>query len=97
MAEIREWVDGLEEIRELIGDEFARTEPRNNAIGYIRVCSRTRNGRMRGRCPSVQAIAPPDGMQRLLSTTDWDPEVVRDALFRYVKKHLRGPGGEHGH
>ena len=28
--------------------------------------------------------ATPDGMQRLLSTTDWDPDLVRDDLQRYV-------------
>ncbi|MEV8182531.1 hypothetical protein [Specibacter sp. NPDC078692] len=36
VAEIQEWVQGLEEIRGLIGGEFARTEPRNNAVSYIR-------------------------------------------------------------
>ena len=36
VAEIREWAQGLEEIRGLIGDEFARSEPRNNAVSYIR-------------------------------------------------------------
>jgi hypothetical protein len=35
VAEILEWADGLEEIRDLIGEQFARSEPRNNAIGYI--------------------------------------------------------------
>ena len=35
----------------------------------------------------------PDGMQRLLSTTDWEPDAVRDALFGYVKKHLGHPTG----
>ena len=32
-------------------------------------------------------------MQRLLSTTDWDPEAVRDALFTYVQRHLGDPKG----
>lgn len=36
MAEIQEWAQGLEEIRGLIGDEFARSESRNNAVSYIR-------------------------------------------------------------
>ncbi len=35
----------------------------------------------------------PDGMQRLLSTTDWDPHLVRDDLQRYVVDHLGDPGG----
>lgn len=35
VAEIHEWAQGLDEIGELIGEHFARTEPRHNAIGYI--------------------------------------------------------------
>ncbi len=35
----------------------------------------------------------PDGMQRLLSTTDWDPDAVRDDLFTYVNRHLGDPDG----
>lgn len=35
----------------------------------------------------------PDGMQRLLSTTDWDPDAVRDALIGYVNHHLGDPEG----
>ncbi|MET3722041.1 hypothetical protein ABIB27_003917 [Arthrobacter sp. UYEF21] len=32
-------------------------------------------------------------MQRLLSTTDWDPEAVRDDLFTYLNRHLGDPEG----
>jgi len=38
-------------------------------------------------------MGTPDGMQRLLSTTDWDPHLVRDDLQRYVVDHLGDPGG----
>ena len=93
VAEIREWADGLEEIRELIGDEFARTEPRNNAIGYIRGLLSDEERKNSWTLSERAGHGTPDGMQRLLSTTDWDPEVVRDALFRYVKKHLGDPAG----
>ncbi len=37
--------------------------------------------------------ATPDGMQRLLSTTDWDPGLVRDDLQSYVVSHLGDPVG----
>ena len=37
--------------------------------------------------------ATPNGMQRLLSTADWDPDLVRDDLQRYVVAHLGDPGG----
>lgn len=32
-------------------------------------------------------------MQRLLSTTGWDPDAVRDDLFTYVSRHLGDPDG----
>jgi len=35
--------------------------------------------------------ATPDGMQRLLSTADWDPDLVRDDLRGYVVEHLGDP------
>jgi SRSO17 transposase len=33
----------------------------------------------------------PDGMQRLMSTADWDPDLVRDDLRGYVVEHLGDP------
>ncbi|MDP9143832.1 MAG: IS701 family transposase, partial [Actinomycetota bacterium] len=35
----------------------------------------------------------PDGMQRLLATADWDPDLVRDDLRGYVVEHLGDPDG----
>jgi SRSO17 transposase len=35
--------------------------------------------------------ATPDEMQRLLSTADWDPDLVRDDLRAYVVEHLGDP------
>jgi DDE superfamily endonuclease len=32
-------------------------------------------------------------MQRLLATADWDPDLVRDDLRRYVVEHLGAPSG----
>lgn len=36
VAEVREWADGLQEIGELIAPRFARSEPRENAVAYVR-------------------------------------------------------------
>ena len=93
VAEIRDWADGLGEIRELIGGEFARAEPRNNAIGYIRGLLSEEERKNSWTLSERAGHGTPDGMQRLLSTTDWDPDAVRDALFGYVKRHLGDPGG----
>ncbi|GAC1503885.1 MAG: IS701 family transposase [Pseudarthrobacter sp.] len=88
MAEIREWAQGLEEIRDLIGGEFARTEPRNNAVNYIRGLLSDEERKNSWTLSERAGQGTPDGMQRLLSTTDWDPDAVRDAMVGYVKKHL---------
>jgi hypothetical protein len=34
----------------------------------------------------------PDGMQRLLATAGWDPDLVRDDLRAYVVEQLGDPG-----
>lgn len=93
VAEIQEWADGLREIGDLIGGEFARTEPRNNAVSYIRGLLSDEERKNSWTLSERAGQGTPDGMQRLLSTTDWDPDAVRDALFGYVKKHLGDPTG----
>lgn len=93
VAEIREWAQGLDEIRELIGGQFARTEPRNNAIGYIEGLLSDEERKNSWTLSERAGHGTPDGMQRLLSTTDWDPDAVRDALTGYVIKHLGDPEG----
>lgn len=93
VAQIHEWAHGLDEIRELIGGQFARTEPRNNAIGYIQGLLSDEERKNSWTLSERVGQSTPDGMQRLLSTTDWDPDAVRDALIGYVDKHLGDPAG----
>lgn len=93
VAEIREWAQGLDEIRELISGQFARTEPRNNAIGYIEGLLSDEERKNSWTLYERAGHGTPDGMQRLLSTTDWDPGAVRDLLTGYVIKNLGDPEG----
>ena len=81
VAEIREWAQGLDEIGELIGEQFARSEPRNHAIGYIEGLLSDEQRKNSWTLSERAGQATPDGMQWLLSTTDWDPDAVRDALM----------------
>lgn len=93
VAEIREWAQGLDEIGALIGEQFARSEPRNNAIGYIQGLLSDEQRKNSWTLSERAGQATPDGMQRLLSTTDWDPDAVRDVLIGYVAKYLGDPSG----
>ena len=36
VAQVQEWADGLAELSALIGRRFARSEPREHAMAYIR-------------------------------------------------------------
>ena len=93
VAEVRDWADGLEEVRELIGPRFARTEPRENAVVYLRGLLSGAERKNSWTLSEQAGQAVPDRMQRLLSGTDWDPDSVRDGLRSYVVKHLGAAEG----
>jgi len=93
VAAVRERADGLEEIGELIGPRFARSEPRENAVDYLRGLLSGAERKNSWTLSEQAGQAVPDRMQRLLSTTDWDPDSVRDDLRSYVVKHLGASDG----
>ena len=93
VAEVQEWADGLAEIGELIGPRFARSEPRENAVNYVRGLLSGQERKNSWTLSEQAGQAVPDRMQRLLSTTDWDPDAVRDDLRSYVVKHLGAAEG----
>ena len=93
VAEVRAWADGLEEVRELIGPRFARSEPRSNAVDYLRGLLSGAERKNSWTLSEQANQAVPDRMQRLLSTTDWNPDSVRDDLRSYVVRHLGATDG----
>lgn len=93
VAEVQEWADGLEEIAELIGSRFARSEPRRNAVAYVRGLLSDEERKNSWTLSERAGHLTPDGMQRLLSTTDWDPDSLRDDLRSYVLRHLGSGDG----
>jgi SRSO17 transposase len=93
VAEVQEWADGLEEIGGLIGTRFARSEPRRNAVAYVRGLLSDEERKNSWTLSERAGHLRPDGMQRLLSTTDWDPEALRDDLRSYVVSHLGSADG----
>lgn len=88
MARVQEWADGLADLDALIGARFARSEPRDHAIAYLRGLLSSEERKNSWTLSERAGDATPDGMQRLLSTTDWDPDLVRDDLQRYVVGQL---------
>ena len=88
MADVREWAAGLDEVADLIGPRFVRSEPRQNALAYVRGLLSERERKNSWTLSEQAGQAVPDRMQRLLSSTDWDPDLVRDDLQSYVVEHL---------
>src|SRR5665647_2977060 len=93
MAEVQVWADGLAELGALIGRRFSRSEARERVVEYLRGLLSAEERKNSWTLSERAGEATADGMQRLLSTSDWDPDLVRDDLQRYVVDHLADPGG----
>ena len=93
VAQVQQWADGLEELSALIGRRFARSEPREHAMAYIRGLLSAEERKNSWTLSEQAGDATPNGMQRMLSTADWNPDLVRDDLQQYVVRHLGDPGG----
>jgi SRSO17 transposase len=91
VAEVREWADGLVEVGELIGARFARSEPRANALEYVRGLLSEQERKNSWTLSERAGHRVPDRMQRLLSSTDWDPDGLRDDLRSYVVEKIGDP------
>ena len=91
IEEVQGWAAGLEALHARIAGRFVRAEPRRRVLAYLRGLV-SNVGRKNGwQLAEHAGEATPDGMQRLLATADWDPNLVRDDLRGYVVEHLGDP------
>src|SRR4051794_25031410 len=87
-AQVGEWADEIAVVGELIGDRFARREPRQRAIGYVRGLLSGTERKNGWQLAEHLGDPTPDGVQHLLARAGWDADAVRDDLIGYVRKHL---------
>ena len=92
VAEVAEWAQGLEEIHARIAPRFARSEPRERVLAYVRGLLAPVERKNSWTLAERAGEPGPDGMQRLLAAADWDADAVRDDLRGYVIEHLGDPG-----
>jgi SRSO17 transposase len=92
IEEVRAWAAGLEGLHARIAGRFARAEPRRRALAYLRGLLGNVGRKNGWQLAEHAGERTPDGMQRLLATADWDPDLVRDDLRAYVVEHLGDPG-----
>jgi SRSO17 transposase len=91
VAEVAAWADGLEEVHARIAARFARSEPRERVLAYVRGLLAPVERKNSWTLAERAGEANPDGMQRLLAAADWDADAVRDDLREYVVEHLGDP------
>jgi SRSO17 transposase len=92
VAEVEAWAVGLAEVHSRIAPRFARAEPRERVLTYVRGLLAPLEKKNSWTLAERAGEAIPDGMQRLLMSADWDVDAVRDDVRDYVVEHL-GPAG----
>ena len=93
IEEVQEWAAGLGALHARIAGRFVRAEPRRRVLAYLRGLLGNVGRKNSWQLAEHAGEATPDGMQRLLATADWDPDLVRDDLREYVVEHLSDPAG----
>lgn len=91
IEDVTDWATGLEALHARIAPRFARPEPRRRALAFLRGLLSPVERKNGWQLAEQAGEATPDGMQRLLSTAEWDADVVRDDLRAYVVEHLGDP------
>ena len=83
----------LEEVHARIAPRFARSEPRERVVAYVRGLLAPLERKNSWTLAERAGEAIPDGMQRLLMSADWDADAVRDDVRGYVVEHLGDAAG----
>ena len=91
IEEVQAWAAGLEALHARIAGRFTRAEPRRRALAYLRGLLGNVGRKNGWQLAEHAGESTPDGMQRLMSTADWDPDLVRDDLRGYVVEQLGDP------
>jgi SRSO17 transposase len=91
--EVREWAQELETLGGRIGRHFARTEPRQRAVQYVRGLLSDAQRKNSWQLAESAGEDRPYGVQHLLGRADWNADAVRDDLTAYVQEHLADSRG----
>ncbi len=91
MSEVESWAAGLAALHARVAPRFARSEPRERVLAYVRGLLSPVERKNGWTLSERAGEKSPDGMQRLLATADWDADLVRDDVRGYVVEHLGDP------
>ena len=88
VLEVAPWAKGIEEVHGRVAGRFHRSEPRRRALEYLKGLISPVERKNGWQLAERAGDATPDGVQRMLSTYQWDADLVRDDLRAYVVEHL---------
>jgi SRSO17 transposase len=88
LEDVNAWAVGLEAIHTRISHHFARSEPRQRTLAYLKGLLGNVERKNGWQLAEYGGDSTPDGIQRLLNSYDWDADQVRDDLRNYVVEHL---------
>src|SRR5918996_1405739 len=88
---VASWAAGLEGVHARVAPRFARAEPRQRALAYLRGLLSPVERKNGWQLAEQAGEGTPDGVQRLLNGARWDADAVRDDLRAYVVEQLGDP------
>jgi SRSO17 transposase len=93
LAEVEGWAAQFERLCERIGQRFARPEVRRRAAGFLRGLLGGVDRKNGWQLAEHASETTPDGMQRLLTTTRWDADALRNDVRAYIVEQIGDPDG----
>lgn len=90
---VRSWQLELTEVERRIGAHWSRGDARQRLGAYLRGLLKPVERKNGWQLAEANGDQSPYGVQHLLGRAVWDPEAVRDDLYRYVLEHLGVPEG----
>jgi SRSO17 transposase len=90
---VEEWGGELRVVATRLSRHFARSEPRQRVMAYIRGLLSDVPRKNGWQLAEQAGEGRPDGMQRLLSTSVWSAEALRDELQVYLVEALGEANG----
>lgn len=92
-VEVEAWTAELDSLFARVAGRFARAEPRGRMRDYVRGLLGPVGRKNSWQVAEYAGHGTPDGLQRLLNSSAWDPDLVRDDLRAYVAERLGERGG----
>jgi SRSO17 transposase len=86
--DVERWAEEVNAVGHRIGRHFARSEPRERALGYLRGLLSDTPRKNGWQLAEHLGETTPDGVQHLLARARWDANAVRDDLLVYVRENL---------